>query len=244
MSPRFPLEKPPQNIRPSDRRSFVRIPVSADAIVTLLVPDATATKFTVRGTASDISYSGIKIISYQIPKYRFLQLIKGLAHAELQLMFPSIEEPVLLKATVVWADFHDEKDGKTAYCSLGLAFHKFTEQAREQFFGILERVAGESLSLAPSAEKSKPSTSEAPQERQTGPPLSHVRRKGLSEEDLDYLRELAREDDDDARQYLSQEEQVLRKLALNQSITIDDLRSLSRDGRRLFEAVVWGRRKD
>lgn len=241
-NPSTKAEKLPEG---QENRSFVRIPLSAETIVTLLIPDETATRLTVRGLASDISYSGIKIISYQIPKYRFLQLIKGRAHAEIKLILPSLDVPVYLKATVVWADYHEAKEGKQGFCALGMAFHKFSEEARKQFNDVLEHIAEQAVHVQ------RPTKGGGPMPPPPGakplnvpqrplPPLTHVRIKSLTAKQFEHLQRLATVRDDETNS-LSEDDIILRRIALNRRITIDDLRRLTAEGRRFFEAAVWGK---
>lgn len=122
-----------------EKRKHRRLKISAEAHMTLLIPNQTFSPFTIRGIGTDISLSGICIKSYQLSKPDYLSLIRGMSHVKVSLFLPIFDEPIQLRGQVVWADFHDSKGvNDKAFCQLGISYYEFTLEAKQDLVEVFE----------------------------------------------------------------------------------------------------------
>ena len=127
-----------------EKRDQPRIPITAEALLAVLVPDETFSPNYVRGVATDISLSGVRVKSYQLTREDYHRLIRGVNFAKLNLTLPYVEEPVELRARIVWVEFHDRKAGDPPHCVLGLKFERLGQAATVRLQYVLNRLGADS----------------------------------------------------------------------------------------------------
>ncbi len=134
----------------TDRRKAKRLPISAEGMLTILVPEETFTPQVVRCVATDISMSGMRLKSYQLGKNDYLQMLKGLRHAKVALDLPYLDAPLQVRAMIVWVEYHDGtgKD-RQEHCLLGLSFTHRDDSVLQRLEYVIDRLTAESGSARP-----------------------------------------------------------------------------------------------
>lgn len=134
----------------SDRRLHRRLPISAEAMVTILIPEETFSPNAVRGVAQDISVSGLKVKIYQFSQADYKDLIKGVRFAKIDLTLPYVDEPLVLRAQVVWVDYHDATRSDRAHCLLGMKFHNVDPAVAAKLEYVIDRLSADTVKTEPS----------------------------------------------------------------------------------------------
>ena len=124
-----------------ERRRFQRLPISGEVLMSVLMPHNTFSTFSIRGIATDISIGGMRIKTYQLQRQQYLDMIRGMSHAKLELRLPFLDEPLYFRGILAWSEYHDPTNREPAHCYLGLAFHEFTEEAQREFGEVLRLIA-------------------------------------------------------------------------------------------------------
>lgn len=128
-----------------ERRKHKRLPINCEVLITILIPEKTFSPHTVRGIGMDISESGLKAVTYQLKKKEYLDLLKEVRYAKLDIILPYFDEPIQLTARIVWLDYREKSSTKDKpYCSLGFYFHKVPERAKQRLDYALTRLETES----------------------------------------------------------------------------------------------------
>ena len=126
-----------------DRRRHTRYPFTAEVKMAVLVPDQTFTPMDIGGHVIDLSTGGLRIKSRDISKQLYLDLLKDLHYAKIEVDFPGFSDPFQAKTSIVWLDFHDPTTSERAYCLVGLRFELFYGRSE----ALLQRVIKEQTSL-------------------------------------------------------------------------------------------------
>ncbi len=133
-----------------ERRQAKRLPISAEGMLTILVPEETFTPQQARCVATDISMSGMRLKSYQLTKNDYLQMLKGLRHAKVALLdLPYLDSPLEIRAMVVWVEYHDGRGKDQPHCVLGLSFTRMEEIVLQRLEYVIDRLRAESGSVRP-----------------------------------------------------------------------------------------------
>lgn len=131
--------------RGKERRQAKRLPISAEGMLTIMVPEETFTPQQLRCVATDISLSGMRVKSYQITKTDYLQLLKGVRNAKASLDLPYLNSPLQLRATIVWVEYHDGSTGRDkAHAVLGLSFSRMPDDVLPRLEYVIDRLNAES----------------------------------------------------------------------------------------------------
>lgn len=133
----------------SDRRQAKRLPISATALLAIIIPDQTFTPNNVRSLATDISLTGMKVRSHQMTKEDYLRLIRGVNFAKVQVELPYLEEPLELKGKVVWVEYRDRTETEPASCVMGISFDRLPPQVHARLEYVIDRLSAESYDALP-----------------------------------------------------------------------------------------------
>lgn len=132
-----------------DRRQAKRLPISATALMAVIIPDQTFTPNNLRAVATDISLTGLKVRSHQMSKDDYLRLIRGINFAKVQVDLPYLEEPLELKGKVVWVEYRDRTETESACCLMGIAFDKLPPATHARLEYVIDRLSAESFEAVP-----------------------------------------------------------------------------------------------
>ncbi|MDK2970742.1 MAG: PilZ domain [Candidatus Sumerlaeota bacterium] len=122
-----------------ERRSTLRLKMEAEVELKLLVPHETFSPRSLSGRTIDISAGGLGLVTYDLTKREYGEILRGMSHAKLTVVHPFFSQPLQLAGKVVWSSFHDPRPGKPAHCFLGISFHPFSRKAREELDAELLR---------------------------------------------------------------------------------------------------------
>lgn len=120
-----------------ERRRYPRLKYKADVSFTILIPTETFSPYNYKAFTTDLSMGGLCMKTGQIDRKNFQTLIREIRYVKLNIYLPILDEALRLRGRVAWWDFHDARGTQPSFCMLGVAFHDFTDEAREEFLQIL-----------------------------------------------------------------------------------------------------------
>lgn len=128
-----------------EQRKIIRISISAHAELIFLLPEETFSARIVRCVATDISTTGVRLKTYQLGIDDYHLIIKGMRNAKISLDLPYLDSPFLIKASIVWVEFHEARAGEGAHCILGLKFERITPDHIARLEKVCRRLSSESV---------------------------------------------------------------------------------------------------
>jgi len=134
---------------PDDRRQSRRLPLSADVMLSLLVPEQTISATPVRGVAMDISETGMRLKSYQVSPEQAELVADGSHWAKVTIELPYLARPLELKSRIVRSQYLRRTPEDSAHCVLGLRFERLLDSETAQIHYVIDRLSGESYEAVP-----------------------------------------------------------------------------------------------
>jgi len=137
-----------------DRRGQKRLPLSAEAMLCLVLPEEAVTQKAFRGVATDISGEGLRIKTFQVERDQFLLIRRYInITCEVLVDLPYLTEPLQLHGVIVWLHYGSSNSQEAEHCSMGIRLENNTAEASRRLQHVLCRLRGDSYDATPSAER-------------------------------------------------------------------------------------------
>jgi len=133
----------------SERRKSRRLSITADVIVSMMIPEETFTPNSVRGYGLEISQLGMSVKTYQLSQEEYTALMKGVRYARILLFLPYYEDPLDFKAALMWSDYHAYPGNDKPHCLLGFRFNNMAPGDVAKLEDAYNRLSRDSVSDVP-----------------------------------------------------------------------------------------------